>query len=395
MYQNYTNQNPLVSQFNGYMANNPNVIPFQHNQLINNNVHVMNNLNNNMQEYRMMQQTIPIYAQPNMNITNGMANNMQNNKAMSNITKGKNILNSNIIEEMLKPVKIKKDGNTRMEVDSNYAVRKDVQKKAKKGKVNIAMTNAPYKNIIKDKIVMKKVEDVTESDIVVHRVIKGVDNNREEFDKKLEKIENEKDQINAELKLEFHIDNYDQHKKKFEFKESFIKNLPYEQNTFDDNKRDYIDFYKQKQKEEEEGIKVVDEVLKNLYDEGMISKDELPTDFLTDSKQDIQKKRYSSVNNIDINTIVSNIKIDDIYTSSSDRMKNSSKPSVTTSSIKPSSIKPSPKPSATTSSIKPMSVSKNKPNLYQQYRSQKGALGETNTGSTNTINIGGKDIVEI
>jgi SAM-dependent methyltransferase len=58
-------------------------------------------------------------------------------------------------------------------------------------------------------------------------------NNRAKFDKDLKRKEEEGTKINDELQIEFHIDNYDKHKKKFEYKETFIKNLAFEENTFD------------------------------------------------------------------------------------------------------------------------------------------------------------------
>ena len=306
MYQNLTIQNPLLNQFNGYMAQNPNTIPFQNNQLITNNVHVGNHLNDFMQEHKMVQQNMPMYQQQYfgqvgqpMNAINQQLNNIPQ-KTQKNNGQGK-VKNFNIIEDMLKPVKIKKDANTNKDVDSNYCIRKNIQKNAKKGKINIKMTNAPYKSIIKDKIITKKVEDIKEADLVVHKVIEGVDNDIKQFEKELKNKKDEKEKINDELKIEFHIDNWDAHKKNFEYKESFIRNLAFEENTFDENKQDYIDFYKQKQKEAEEGIKLVDQVLEN-FTEGIIGEDELPTEITNGDGAEL-----------DLKSIIGEIQTDDIY----------------------------------------------------------------------------------
>lgn len=202
---------------------------------------------------------------------------------------------------MLKPVKIIKNENTNKDVGSNYRVRKDVQKQAKKGKINIKMTNAPYKNIIKDKIITKNVEDVKEEDLLVHKSMKGIDDNIEKFNQELNLKEIEKKKINDELDIEFNIENYDKHKKKFEYKETFIKNLAFEEKTFNENKEDFIDFYQKKQKEAEEGMKLCDQVLHNMIDEGIISKEELPTeDSANDSSLDLN-----------LNSIIKNIETDD------------------------------------------------------------------------------------
>ena len=296
MYQNLVNQNPMINQFAGYMAQNP--VPFLGNQLLNNNPHVVSNLTDLLQQHRAVQNNIPMYQQQ-LNIPLQQQQqcvlpqqplNFNNNSSNNNKPK-----NSNIIEEMLKPQKIKKDAASNKDVASNYKVRKEIQKSAKKN-INIKMTNAPYKSIIKDKIVTKNVEDVLEEDLLVHKSIRQIDANREKFDQELEVKEAEKEKINDELKIEFHIDNYDKHKKKFEYKETFIKNLAFEENTFDQNKQDYIEFYRQKQKEAEEGQKLCDQILHNIFDEGIISKDELPTEDTADNKE-IDLK--SVINNMD------------------------------------------------------------------------------------------------
>ncbi|AYV85481.1 MAG: hypothetical protein Satyrvirus19_3 [Satyrvirus sp.] len=264
MYGNIANKNPIITQFNSYMVQNPNIIPFRNNELINNNVHVINNLNNLVHQNRIVQQRMK-NVQPNENKPSQLI--CEKN--------GKNESNENIIAKMLKPQKIVKDNS---DIPSNYQVRKNIQEKAKKGEINIKMTNTPYKNIIKDRIITKNVNEITKDDLVVHKSVKEIDANIEKFEKELNIKENEKEKINDELKIEFHIDNYDSHKRNFSYKETFIRNLTFEQNTYNETKQDYIDFYRQKQKEAEEGQKLCDEILHNynIDDEGIISKDELP-----------------------------------------------------------------------------------------------------------------------
>nr|AEX62951.1 hypothetical protein mv_R747 [Moumouvirus Monve] len=62
MHQNLINQNPMINNFNIYSRQNPNFIPFQNNQLINNNVHVMNNLNNFLQQHKNVQSSMNNYS---------------------------------------------------------------------------------------------------------------------------------------------------------------------------------------------------------------------------------------------------------------------------------------------------------------------------------------------
>lgn len=236
------NQNPLLQQFNTYLSKNPHSVPFQNNQLMNNNVHIMSNLNDCMRG-----------------------------------TKTTKCSNANLIEELLKPLKTNKDNK---DVNFTYRIRNEEQQKAKKGDIDIEITNAPYKIIIKDKIVNKPVKKIGEEDLVVYRTNKKIDADIHRFNKDLETKNKEQTKINEELEMEFHEDNYDKHKKKFEYKETFIRNLDtsHQQNTFGENKQDCIDFYKQKQKEAEEGKKLCDQILHDLVDEGLISKDELPNE---------------------------------------------------------------------------------------------------------------------
>src|ERR1044071_7718686 len=58
MHQNMINSNPIVHKFNGYITNNPTTIPFSSNKLINENVHVVNNLNTYVQQQKNVQETI-------------------------------------------------------------------------------------------------------------------------------------------------------------------------------------------------------------------------------------------------------------------------------------------------------------------------------------------------
>ena len=323
MYQNIVNQNPLLNQFNGYMTQNPNIIPFQNNSLINNNVHVMNNLNDYVKQHKVVQQNIPTYQQQlqnhqinqtnqmnqmnQINQTNQIDKTNQINKLSNKQSNGK-IKNVNIIEEMLKPQKITKDNK---DVDSNYRIRKDIQKNAKKGNLDIKITNAPYKNIIKDKIIAKKVEDIEEKDLVVHKSIKEIDADRKKFDKELESKEGDLEKINDELKIEFHIDNYDKHKEKYIIKETFIRNLAFEQDTFDETKEDFIEFYRKKQKEAEEGQKMCDQILHNIIDDGIISKDELPMNGDDLSVSETINNDLTNKNDIDLKSIINNIQTDE------------------------------------------------------------------------------------
>ncbi|AVL93695.1 hypothetical protein mvi_335 [Megavirus vitis] len=288
MHHNLANQNPMVNSFNTYTVQNPNIIPFQNNQLINNNVHVMNNLNNFVQHHKMVQNNMGHIQQQN---------NIPISKIPTNIpvlAQNNSKKKFNIIEEMLKPQKIKKDNK---DVESNYKIRENMRQNILKNKFDdFEMTNAPYKSIIKDRIIKKNVKDVKIEDLLVHKSIKGIDDDREKFNIELNTKNQEKKQINNELEIEFNIDNYDKHKKTFEYKETFIRNLAFEQNIFDENKQDCIEFYRKQQKEAEKGKNICDEIIRNIVDEGIISKDELPTE--NDSQEIINSQTDTNTTNI-------------------------------------------------------------------------------------------------
>lgn len=247
----------------------------------------------------------------NMNQSNNRNKNNKSNNKMKNI---------DIIGNMLQPEKIIKNGNNNKDVEDNYKLRKNVQRQAKKGKIGIEITNAPYKNIIKDKIPNKKVDEIEEKDLIVHTVIRGTggDDDLSIFNAELEIKKEEDNKINDELKIEFDIENYDKHKKKFDYKETFIKNLAFEQNTFDESKEDYIEFYKQKQKEAEDGLKLCDKVLENFIDEGFISKNELP----------LEKIQIENEGEFDLKSIMANVLTDKIYDFSNDKKETTMKKSI-------------------------------------------------------------------
>ncbi|MEM0354195.1 MAG: hypothetical protein QXW79_01300 [Thermoplasmata archaeon] len=220
----------------------------------------MNNLNNFMKQH------------PHI-LTNTEQNTSQ--ETFQYIRKSDGPKNYNIIEELLKPQKIVKNNK---DIEANYKLIKDEYKLDDRGHLvkKFKITNAPYKNIIKDKIVTKKVEEVREEDLVVYKVNKKIDANPEKFNEDLKIKKNEKEKINEELKMEFHPENYSKHKKNFEYKETFIRNMTYNQNTFNEIKQDYIEFYRKKQREMEEGQKLCDQILHTI-DDNLINKNELPT----------------------------------------------------------------------------------------------------------------------
>lgn len=307
MHQNMINTNPIVQSFNGYMTNNPCTTPFMSNQLINENVHVTNNLNTFIQQQKQIQQQINSQQNQNQNqkdqIYKPSVQDRLDKSDKLNRSQNKNI---NIIEELMKPQIISKNNK---DIKPNFTSRQTERKQ------KIDITNAPYKNIIRDKVVTKPVDKVTAEDIVVHTVTEA-DSNRKIFKSETTTKDTELKKINEEIGVEFHIDNYDKHKKKYDYKETFIRNLAYEAGTHSDNKNDYVEFYRKRQKEAEERSELCDKVLHELVDTGLIKPEELPVGYesgtVTTDKNDKN----------DIDEILKNINVPEISVSKTGRTKN-------------------------------------------------------------------------
>jgi len=52
--------------------------------------------------------------------------------------------------------------------------------------------------------------------------------------------------------------------------------MAYKSTGFDENKEDYIDFYRKHQKEAEEGLMLCDNIIRTMTDSGLINPNELP-----------------------------------------------------------------------------------------------------------------------
>lgn len=237
--------NPLVSMFDSYNnKNDGRSVPFQSNKLIANNVHIVNNIGNMLRSEQGHRNNDP------------------------NTDQG---LGSNIIENILRAsdTRYSSDGD----ISNSY---KNKVESYKNSALKYKITNAPYKNIIKDRVISKPVEEITEQDLIVHRVIPGEDNDIKQFERDLKNKQTVFKKMDDDIKIEYSTDNYGKHRKQFSYSENFIRNLSYEEKTFGDSKKDYLEFYRKKQKEAEDGIELCDQIIKNLVDDGCISSNELP-----------------------------------------------------------------------------------------------------------------------
>lgn len=228
---NFNQNNKLVNQFNQYKSQNPNSVPYQNNQLLINNVHIMNNLssphNQNMDRLKQF---------------------------MDNVKKkGKN---GNIIEELLKPQETDKfKGNTE-EVKKNYDMLETMRKEMK-----YTITNQPYKNIIKNADYTKKINDA--KDLIIY-IMNSKDKNKDELEREFKKLEKLIDDMDVEIKLEYAPSRKPEHKKKFDYRHNYVTRLVHEEKQHGDIKEDMIDFYKKKQEEAEKNKEKCDEILRKL-----------------------------------------------------------------------------------------------------------------------------------
>lgn len=224
--QTRVNQNPLLSRFHQYRSTAN--VPFENNRLIQNDPRLM---------------------QP---VTSSFANKSEN-----------------VIEQILKPVEITNVRNN-TDVKFNY----DARKKLRDQNEKIEYTDTMYKAIIKQPL-NKPLTEIEADDLIVHRV-SDVDKDIRIFTRDLENKKRSIQSENDALRIEYCEENYSKHKKAFEYNESFITNMAYEENLFDDNKKDCIEFYQKKQREQEEGKRACDQVLRDLMNRGLISEDEIP-----------------------------------------------------------------------------------------------------------------------
>lgn len=227
MYQSRVNQNPLINRYNQYRETVH--VPFTSNKLIN--------------------------SDPRM---------------VSVTHSGEKVSTENIIEKILTPVKVKNDALD--DVALSYEAKMKLREQQEK---TIEYIDTPYKAIIKQAF-NKPLDKIKQQDLIVHKVTEA-DKETERFNKDLKTKELTRNNEDTALEIEFSPSNYNKHKKVFEYNESFITNMAYEENLFDDNKRDCIAFYQEKQKELEKGKAMCDEVLRSLMDRGVISQDEIPS----------------------------------------------------------------------------------------------------------------------
>jgi len=250
--------NNLLNRFQNYQQKN---IPFQNNALLRNNPTFRNNMSyNNSQQQQKMQMMYMANIEKQRKIQeirqleklNRMANNMDNNK---------------LRELIIKPYKEEKKSNS------------DLMKKWKKEEVERnptrerywkKRTNLPYKNIIKDRKHIDKFinpkRKITKKDLIVHRIT-NADKNRHLVEKKLNKLRNNLETHNKELKVIYSTSKKLSHKKKFEYYHKYKQRVQYNPSEHNKLKKDKITHYKKEQKKMESNKKYLLYLYLSLYDD--------------------------------------------------------------------------------------------------------------------------------
>jgi hypothetical protein len=251
---NNTSRNNILSKYNEPVA------IAKKNNLVKNNVYVNNNYNNVIKNRKLgidKQRETDEYERNNRSDTTN-----------------EKLYNENIITNILRPIDRKQNNS---EIIKKYEKKINDYKVNDKNKLNneFRLTTKPYKVILKDKQITKDIDTITAEDLVVHKVNKIIDSDRDLFEIELAKKQNELLSHNLELSNTYDNNNKNDHIKNFYAKQSIIRNINYKENTFNENKDDYIEFYKKKQKENETKKKMYDDILK-LLDDNIIDVRELP-----------------------------------------------------------------------------------------------------------------------
>jgi len=192
---------------------------------------------------------------------------------------------SDVIKELLKPINTENSfDNT--EVKANLDKLKDEFKYDKKQNQLVkqfTLTNEPYKIIMHDHKINKRVEEIKQSDMTIFdaRDKRTMMENKNigRFHEELAKKKKDSKRINAYLKMEYDDRKHDEHFENYKYKESYVRRLKnVDGKTFDETKQDYIEFYQEQQKMGEKGMKEIDQTIRSLVDQGIIKKEDLPVE---------------------------------------------------------------------------------------------------------------------
>jgi hypothetical protein len=139
----------------------------------------------------------------------------------------------------------------------------------------ILIENKPYKNILKNEDYSRVIK--FGDDLVVHKVS---DKDKEGVIEALDKLKKDNNEIDIQNKVEYAPEKYNEHKKNFEYKKTYVSRLKHDAPGHGELKDDGIEFYKKEQEELEKGKNLRDDILKELVTNGLFNENEIPDELL-------------------------------------------------------------------------------------------------------------------
>ena len=216
-----------------------------------------------------------------------MNSNVKNSYNMRKMKKFNNIdqmYNQNDFKNLiLKPQKIEKpninlDSLINNKEQSNTTDLKESIKKR---------TNEPYKGIIKN-FDYSKIREKHEEDLIVHKVNDG-DKDKKIFDTNMNVFHNKIEKQNKDIKDTYSIDKKTEHKKEFDYQHKYKYRTKIDSGD-NDLRVDRIEFYKKEQSKIEDNKKKIDDILLNLIDSGILSKNLETIDYDKVDTDDLENK---------------------------------------------------------------------------------------------------------
>lgn len=205
----------------------------------------------------------------NVVVSNRLKQELEKKKKLGS---SRNNSSNNILNEFMAPQKVDKNSS---DIENRYKKLETEYQTRKTGKIiPEKFDNTPYKCIITEESIRKR-EIRDKKDIVVH-VVTEKDRDRTDFENKRRDKESKIEQINKELERNYTTDKFEENKKRFNHKYDLIRNCDYLPQTFDTQKEESIDYYKEIQRKEEEKRMKCDDILKTLQEAGVINEEEIP-----------------------------------------------------------------------------------------------------------------------
>nr|QBK89344.1 MAG: uncharacterized protein LCMiAC02_04390 [Mimivirus LCMiAC02] len=257
---NLHNRNRLINQYHNYQQNN-NI--YNNNALLHNPMFKNNAVLNSPQH----QQMIAARMREQENIQN-IKRMEELNKILVNMNKGE------LRDMIIQPKKIKK--NIIKEIQKNYNIAKKSFPKTRKDYWN-KRTNMPYKNIITEEKHYKKFINkrgkINAKELIVYKTTKA---DRLKAYKKYDKLKNNIEKHNNELKVIYSLSKETKHKESFDYNHKYKFRIKYNPSSghkqLRDNKMDH--YKKQQRKLEKNKIKFTN-IVNALVDDGTFTTEDL------------------------------------------------------------------------------------------------------------------------